>query len=309
MSLSVCCQWLEQKTKHNGTVYTENIINEKNLQLGAYRAGKYSEQRIKVTYHNNVDEHIRFFPKLLENNIKSFRITSSMFPLFEFVSELATKDQSLINKLAYLGGLFFKHGIRVTTHPGQFTIINSNSDKIIENSIRELGYHAWIFDTMGFDQTPYYAINIHGGKRGNMQKLIEVTQTLPSNIKNRLTFENDERCFNVKQLLEVHEKTGVPVVLDSHHHSFGTGDLSLIDAFYETLKTWGKIKPLQHLSNTEPDKINGSFSERRSHSNYIHYVPDIQLAAMKDNLVDVDIEAKMKNLALIKLRQDYGIQT
>jgi hypothetical protein len=38
-------------------------------------------------------------------------------------------------------------------------------------------------------------------------------------------------------------------------------------------------------------------------------VPDIQLAAIKDNLIDVDVEAKMKNLALIKMRQDYGIQT
>jgi len=308
MALGLCCQYLQENKKRNGTVYTENIIDEKSLQLGAYKAGKYSEQRIVDTYHNNVDEHIRFFPKLIENNIKSFRISSSLFPLYEFAGELARNDQKLINKLAYLGGLFFKHGIRVTTHPGQFTIINSNTDRIIHNSIRELAYHAWIFDTMGFDQTPYYAINIHGGKRGNMEKLIEVTQTLPSNIKNRLTFENDERCFNVKQLLEVYEKTGVPVVLDSHHHSFGANDLSFIDAFYETLKTWRKIKPLQHLSNTEPSKMNGSFSDRRSHSNYIHYVPDIQLAAIKDNLIDVDIEAKMKNLALIKMRQDYGIQ-
>jgi len=308
MALSVCCQWLQERKKRNGESVYENIIEEKALQLGQYRNGKYSDQKILSTYHHNVDEHIKFFPKLIENNIKSFRISSSLFPLYEFAGNLARNDQSLINKLAYLGGLFFKHGIRVTTHPGQFTIINSNADRIIQNSIRELEYHAWIFDMMGFDKTPHYAINIHGGKRGNLEKLVEVTNTLPENVKSRLTFENDERCFNVKQLLTVHEKTGVPIVLDTHHHSFGSNDLSLIDAFYETLKTWGKIKPLQHLSNTEVGKQNGSFSDRRSHSKFIHYVPDIQLAAMRDNFIDVDVEAKMKNLALIKLRQDYEIK-
>lgn len=309
MAISVCCQWVEERIKRNGTKEIVNLIDEKMLQLGAYKADKYSQQRIIDTYHNNVDQHIKIFPKLVENNIKSFRLTSTLFPLFEFCSDLAKNDYSLKNKLAYLGGLFHKNNIRVTCHPGQFTVISSDSDKVIENSIRELEYHAWIFDMMGFDQTPYYAINIHGGKKDRNDKIVQVYSRLPDNVRKRLTLENDERCYNVKQLLQVHEKTGIPIVLDSHHYTFGTDDLSFVDAFYETLKTWGKIKPLQHLSNTEPDKMNGSFSDRRSHSNYIHYVPDIQLAAIKDNLIDVDVEAKMKNLALIKMRQDYGIQT
>lgn len=307
MSLSVCCQWLSSRTKRDGSIVYENVLDEKNLQLGAFKNGKYSEQKIIETYHNNVDEHIKIFPKFLENNIKSFRLSSSLFPLFEFCSHLAKEDISLKNKLAYLGGLFYSHGIRVTTHPGQFTVISSDSDKVIENSIRELEYHAWIFDTMGFEQTPYYAINIHGGKKDRTNKIIEVFKSLPANIKNRLTLENDEKCYNVKQLLEIYEQTNIPIVLDSHHYTFGSNDLSFVDAFLETSKTWGKIKPLQHLSNTEPGMENGSYTQRRSHSNFIHHVPDLQLAAIRDNLIDVDVEAKMKNLAVLQMRKQFDI--
>lgn len=307
MGLSVCCQWVEERIKRNGSKEIINVIDEKMLQLGAYKAGKYSEQRIVDTYHNNVDEHIKIFPKLIENNIKSFRLTSTLFPLFEFCSDLAKNDYSLKNKLAYLGGLFHKNNIRVTCHPGQFTVISSDSDKVIENSIRELEYHAWIFDMMGFEQSPYYAINIHGGKKDRSNKIVEVYSRLSDNIRKRLTLENDERCYNVKQLLQVHEKTGIPIVLDSHHYTFGTDDLSFVDAFYETAKSWGKIKPLQHISNTELGMENGSYTERRAHSNYIHNINDLQLSAIRDNMIDVDVEAKMKNLAVIKMRQQFDI--
>jgi UV DNA damage endonuclease len=307
MSLSVCCQFLHPRKKRDNTIVYENVIDEKNLQLGAYKEGKYSEQRIIDTYQNNVQTHIDFFPKLIEKNIKSFRISSSIFPLFDFAGNLAKNDNILIDKLAKLGKLFIDNDVRITTHPGQFTIINSDSDRVIQNSIRELEYHAWVFDMMGLAHSPYYAINIHGGKRGKLDMLVEVTNKLPDNVKKRLTFENDERCYNVKQLLEVYQKTGVPVVLDSHHYNFNSNDISFNEAFLQTMKSWGNIKPLQHISNTEEGMENGSFTERRSHSKYIRYIPELQLQHMRDNTIDVDIEAKMKNFALIKMREQHNI--
>lgn len=308
MSLGLCCQYLEEVKKRTGKVVYENIIEEKSLQLGAFKAGKYSEDRVRSTYRNNVHQHIKFFPRLLQNNIKSFRLSSALFPLFEFNSEMLYNDLQLHAQLAELGSLFLKNNVRITTHPGQFVIINSDTDRIIQNSIRELTYHAWVFDKMGLPQTPFYAINIHGGKRGKLEKLVEVTNCLPDNIRKRLTFENDERCYNVKQLLQVHEKTGVPVVFDSHHYSFNSNDLSFSDAFAQTIQTWGNTKPLQHISNTEIGSEQGSFSEKRAHSAYIRYVPQLQLEAARADIIDIDVEAKMKNFALLKMRNDHGIQ-
>ena len=311
MSLSVCCQWLEPLSKRNGDIIYDNIIEEKSLQLGMFKSGKYDSKKISSTYHNNIEQHIKIIPELIKNNISCFRISSSLFPLYEFNRESIHKDDNLLLKMKQLGELFKTNKIRVTTHPGQFCIINSDSDEVIQNSIRELEYHAWMFDSMGFDQTHQYAINIHGGKRGNIEKLINTIKNLPANVKNRLTLENDERCFSVKQLLEVNKETKTPIVFDSHHHQFNLDGMTTEEACEQTYLTWNKNnifhKPIQHLSNTEPGNENGSFTERRKHSNFIHYIPQCQLDLVHKDFIDLDVEAKMKNIAVLKMRKDFNI--
>ncbi|MFN9956782.1 MAG: UV damage endonuclease UvsE, partial [bacterium] len=179
--------------------------------------------------------------------------------------------------------LFIDNGIRVTTHPGQFTVISSDNANVIKNSITELEYHAWVFDCMGLPLSSYAAINIHGGKANRSDTIVSVCRSLPDNVRSRLTLENDEKCYNVPQLLEVHDRCGVPVVFDSHHFTFNTGDMSFANAFDDTRRTWGDIKPLQHISNTEPGFENAAFNQKRAHSQYIHRIPDMQLEAMRSD--------------------------
>lgn len=306
MSLSVCCQWLEPRKKRDGSIVFENSINEKSLQLGSFKKNKYTETHIKETYLNNIFELTKVIPKLKDNNIKSFRMSSSIFPLFEFCEEIA-KSQEIVDKLKQLGSLFIDNNIRVSCHPGQFTVISSDSEQVIKNSVKELNYHAWIFDSMGFARTPYYAINIHGGKKNNGNKAIESILSLPEQTRNRLTLENDESCYSVRELLKIHEKTNVPIVWDSHHHSFNEGGMTRREACEETYKTWNGIKPIQHLSNTELGSESGTFTERRKHSYYIHHIPQEQLELAIADSVDVDVEAKGKNLAVLKMRNDFQL--
>ena len=307
MALTLCCQYLESKNKKDNSIIYENIIDEKALQLGSFKEGKYSDKRLSDTYHNNIDTHIKIVPKLIKSNIKSFRLSSSIFPLYEFNKEKIWNDSKLIEKIKYLGELFINNNIRVSTHPGQFCIINSDAEHVIKNSIEELEYHAWIFDTMGFDKSHFYAINIHGGKRGNVKKLIDSIHSLNDSVRKRLTLENDERCFSVNTLLQISKETNTPIVFDSHHHQFNMDGLSTEDAAVETIKTWNGIKPIQHLSNTEPGFENGSFTERRKHSQFIHYIPNIQKELLLNDDIDLDVEAKMKNIAILKMRNDFNL--
>lgn len=307
MSLGICCQWLEPRTKRDGTIVYENIINEKSLQLGAYKDGKYDRARILETYRGNVKEILRIIPCLIEHNIKSFRLSSSMFPLYEFCGDIVRNDDEIKTNLAIAGKQFKEAGIRVTTHPGQFCVISSDRDSVVQNSIKELEYHAWIFDAMGFERTPYYAINIHGGKADRSEKIVEVFKTLPESVKGRLTLENDEKCYNVRNLLDISSRTSVPIVFDSHHYTFGRDDLSHSDAFLESIRSWGRIKPLQHISNTEIGFENAVYNKKRAHSQLIRYVPDLQLEAARNDTVDIDVEAKMKNIAVFKMRKDFEI--
>lgn len=308
MALSVCCQWLKPRTKRSGEVVWENSLKEKNLQLGAYNNGKYSDQRVSDTYHHNVDALIALVPTLVANNMKAWRLSSNVLPLFEFKKDFVEADTDLLKKFQKLGRLFKKHEIRVTTHPGQFAVISSDSPKVVENTIRELNYHAWMFDAMGFEESPYHAINIHGGKKERVKEIIARSKDLPDNIRKRLTYENDEKCYSPKQMLEISEGSGIPIVWDSHHHVFNDSGFSMKEAMELCMQTWPDgVKPLQHISNSEPELKDGNFSQRRKHSWHIHYIPECQKEVMVDGLADVDVEAKGKNVAVMKMVENFGI--
>lgn len=112
-----------------------------------------------------------------------------------------------------------------------------------------------------------------------------------------------------KDLYEVYQETGVPIVFDSHHHKFNSSSLEDEEAFNLALSSWKNIKPLTHLSNTEPElSSSNNFQKLRQHSQYVHYIPKYQLKANNDDLIDIDFEFKMKNLAIEKAIIDFNIK-
>jgi UV DNA damage endonuclease len=311
MATGVCCHWLEEKTApRSGKKELINIFNEKTLQLGRYKQGKYTDANIKSLYVHNITRLVEMLPKIHLAGISLFRISSAMFPLSDQVDVSLWKNADVSSHLKKAGDFIKAKGMRVSTHPGQFCVLSSDSDDIVHKAFVELETHAWMFDEMGLDASPKYAINIHGGKADRTSRLIDQIKSLPSNVRSRLTLENDECSYNVMDLLPVYSETKVPIVFDSHHHGFNDGELSLEDAMEITMETWpDEIKPLQHLSNTEPHLVNGSFQDRRKHSDMIHYVPQAQLQAMRDDTIDVEIEAKLKNLSVATMRSMFDIKT
>jgi len=309
MTTGVCCHWLEEKI-HPRSSKKEyvNIFEEKTLQLGRYRQGKYTPEMLSGTYIHNAKRLAEMLPKIYRAGVKLFRISSAMFPLADQVDKSLWKNPEVVKYLSEAGAFIKAKNMRVTTHPGQFCVLSSDSDAVVEKAFVELAIHGWMFDVMGLDQSPQFSINIHGGKSDRSSRLIEQIKSLPDNVRKRLTLENDESAYNVIDLLSIHQETGVPVVWDSHHHTFNPNHLTMEEAFAATAETWpAGIRPLQHLSNTEPNLINGNFMDRRKHSDMIHYVPDVQLLALRDDTVDVEIEAKNKNLSVFDLRTKFTI--
>jgi UV DNA damage endonuclease len=283
-------------------------MDEKTLQLGRYRDGKYSEEFIRGIYLNNISNLAKMLPVIRENGVKLFRISSAMLPLADQVDRSLWDNDELRAGLRKAGDFVKANGMRVSTHPGQFCVLSSDSDTVAENANKELEIHGWLFDAMGLDESPFYAINIHGGKSDRTSLLIDRIKSLPNNVRKRLTLENDESAYSVLDLVEVHKHTGVPIVFDSHHHTFNEGDLTMEEAFQVSCATWQNgIKPLQHISNTEPELMNGSFPDRRKHSAMIHYVPEPQLSSLKKDEIDVDVEAKLKNLSVFMMAKQFNI--
>lgn len=306
--LGLCCQYIEPKTKRNGQIEYINIVDERGLQYNQFLKGKYASNQIYEIWEHNANELLSIVKRCNNEGIKSFRVSSNLFPLYDSLTTELHSNKPIKYILQEVGKYALNNNMRLTCHPDQFVVISSNKSDVIEKSFRMLDHHAWIFDQMELPLSPYYAINIHGGTRGNSHYLVESIRKLNPNVKNRLTLENDERSYSVKDLFSVYEQTEVPIVFDSHHHTFNDVGLSIEEGLNLAIKSWGGIKPLTHLSNTEPTAINGSFTERRKHSNYVHYVPECQLQANNNDQIDIDLEFKMKNLALFKAVNEFNLK-
>jgi UV DNA damage endonuclease len=306
MSLGVCCQWMEEKKSRTGTSKWVNALEERNLQYGAFLNGKYTHQQIIDVYTNNLDNIRNKLPSIIEQGIRSFRISSNILPLIDRVPDEVRYAPKVLNSLAALGKVILENKIRFTVHPDQFCVITSKNPDVIKNSFQILEHHAWIFDQLGLPQNNYYAINIHGGVKNQFALLVDSINKLPNNVRSRLTLENEELAYSVEDLYTVHKETGISIVFDSHHHKFNPGNLLGHEAMELAMSTW-KEKPLTHLSNTEPELENAKFQDRRKHSNYVHHIPAYQHEANNAGKIDIDFEFKMKNEAIFKAVKEFGI--
>jgi|TARA_R110002167_G_scaffold54445_6_gene155058 UV DNA damage endonuclease len=244
-----------------------------------------------------------------QNGINFFRMTSGLFPWY---SEYKLSDMPHANRiktlLAAAGNLATKYGQRITTHPGPFNVLPSPTDSVVQNTINELTDHAEVFDLMGLSQTPYNKINIHcngvyGDKITAMDRFCKNFDRLPQSAQNRLTVENDDKAsmYSVTDLMYIHERIGIPIVFDYHHHKFCTGGLTEEEALKLAVSTWGDIKPVVHYSESkslheENDKI-----KPQAHSDYIsEYINTYGLD------VDIMIEAKKKELTLAQYKNVHA---
>jgi len=149
MSIGVCCHWLEEKTKpRSGKTELVNIFDERTLQLGRYRQGKYSPELIKNTYVHNVKRLAEMLPFMHKQGVQLFRISSAMFPLADQVDKTLWNNPDVEKYLSIAGDYIKKNGIRVTTHPGQFCVLSSDSEEVVAKAFVELGIHGWMFDMM-----------------------------------------------------------------------------------------------------------------------------------------------------------------
>jgi UV DNA damage endonuclease len=307
MTLGLVCHFVDEVKTKSGSKLV-NLFENRTMRLGQWYDGKYSHQKIFDLYMNNVSKVLEMLPILKENRIFSYRLSSELLPLADKVPQELWDNKSIRDTFKQIGSFAKLNGIRLGMHPGQFCVLSSDKEHVVDMAIKDLSIHAWILDQCELDQTPQYSINIHAGSKTGLNRLISVINTLPQSIRGRLVLENCETVANVGDLLGVHQSTKIPICFDSHHHNFNSGSLTQRQAFDIAVATWPSgIKPLQHLSNSEPGSDNLSFQHRRKHSNWISTIPEPQLEALRANEVDVEVEAKMKNLAIAKLREDFSL--
>ena len=239
----------------------------------------------------------------VDNEIKFFRLSSELFPWASEYNFTELPQYSNICKLLSIAGNFAKENdLRITSHPGPFNVLVSPRQHVVENTINDLRMHGEMFDMLGLTRTPYNKINIHcngvyGDKITAMDRFCKNFERLPESVRTRLTVENDDKAsmYSVIDLMYIHNRIGIPIVFDYHHHKFCTGDLSEQEALELAISTWPDgIKPVVHYSESKSLHEGDDKIKLQAHSDFIHKLPNLY-----NNDVDIMVEAKAKELSIL----------
>jgi UV DNA damage endonuclease len=276
-----------------------SMIKKTFLQRGINYAAELGLQNVK-----DLETIIKWN---VENNIKLFRISSDMFP---WASEYGIENLPNITEIAEVmkrtGDYAKSHGVRLGCHPGPFNVLCSPNEKVVQNTITDLELHGKVMDLLGAELSPYNKINIHcngtyGDKIASMERFCQNYDRLSDSVKKRLTIENDDKAsmYSVKDLMYIHERIGIPIVFDYHHHTFNTGGLSEQEALELAMSTWPDgIVPVTHYSSSKPKETGNPKDKPQAHADYI--LEEINNYGYN---IDIMLECKAKELALLEYRK------
>jgi len=231
--------------------------------------------------------------------LRLYRMTSALFP---FADDEAGSDvlEEFSEELKGAGARAGELGIRLVLHPDQFVVLSSDSPQVIANSVKILESHARVLDMLGLPRSPWALVEIHGGKGGRADRLVEQIGLLPEGVRSRIAFENDEYIYSAAEILEVCRRAGVPMVFDAHHHVVHEGldsyDHPSVAEMVEAARTtWPDPEwQLVHISNGR-----ASFCDRH-HSDLVERMP-----AAYRRVPWIEVEAKHKELAIERLAADW----
>lgn len=259
----------------------------------------------------NASDIIKILKWNFDNEIYFFRLSSIIIPWGDSIDITRLKDYDEISGIMKYSGHFANmNGIRITSHPGPFTVLTSPKESVVENSIKNLEFHGLMFDMLNLSRSPYNKINIHcngvyGDKKSAMDRFCDNFQRLSPSVQSRLTIENDDKesMYSVKDLMYIHERIGIPIVFDELHHKFCTGGLNEDAAIQLAISTWpDNITPVVHYSESRALYDTDKKVKPQAHSDYVENIP----IASKYN-VDIMLECKMKELAVLRLRNKYNL--
>lgn len=277
---------------------------------------KNKEDKNKEVISEKIKENLNDLEQLIIYNIKNnfhfYRLTSKLIPLatkedveFEYIN--AYKE--IYEKI---GILIKKDHMRVDTHPDQYCVLNSVDKKIIDNSVAILKYHQAILEALKIEN-PKIILHVGSsafGKEKSITRFKNNFNKLDKKLQNMIAIENDDKVFNVKDVLGLCKSLKIPMVLDYHHHICNNAGIEISEFIEEIFDTWNNeaIIPKIHFSSPK-SKLKKEF---RSHHDYIDvdaFIDFIEKIKFIDRDFDIMIEAKMKDEAVTRLVRQLKYKT
>ena len=289
-----------------------------------------AEQRLWDLMVHNIESYKKLIEYVggLQNELRMVRLGSDVLPVYteptwSYYWRLPDVRDYCEQALAPVGQLARDLNVRLSMHPGQFTVLASNSDDIVNRSIEEFEYHVDIARWMGYGkQFQDFKINVHiSGKKGPTG-IKECLNRLSPEARNTITIENDENSWGLYASLELSRHCGL--VVDIHHHWVKTGEYigPDDDRIKRVIDSWRGVRPTMHYSLSKETYIPEQSpykkpnmeqllqqgykkAKLRAHSDmcWNHACNDWALSFAPE--FDIMVEAKHKNLANKQLYDHY----
>ena len=222
-----------------------------------------------------------------------------------------------------VGSIARDRGIRLSFHPGQFTVLASADPDIVNRSIEEFEYHVDMARWMGYGKEfQDYKINVHISGRAGTQGIRAALKRLSPEARNTITIENEEISYGLTDCLQLSDV--VPIVLDIHHHWIREGEYIQRgdDRVKRVIDSWRGRRPVCHYSvsrenilidhclDTKPDLTtlleSGHKKQKlRAHSDFMWNKAVNEWAYTHWEWADLMVESKAKNLASFKLHEHF----
>jgi UV DNA damage repair endonuclease len=289
-----------------------------------------AEERLwDIMVHNiqsyyNLIEYVGSLP----NELRMVRLGSDVLPVYTqhewcYYWKLPAVVRYCEKHFARVGELARQLDVRLSMHPGQFTVLASDNPDIVERSIEEFEYHTDVIRWMGYGQSfQDFKCNVHISGRQGPAGIKAVLPRLSQEARNCITIENDENKWGIDASLELVDHCAL--VLDIHHHWCREGEYiqPTDDRFARIVDSWRGVRPVIHYSVSREDVLVGfdpnkkptmdmlllegyKKAKLRAHSDYMwnHAVNDWAITFW--DYADIMVESKAKNLASIDLYKYY----
>jgi len=197
-----------------------NITTSSTITYTNYINKNYTVNKLLDVTKSNLDALKELLIYNVKNNIHFYRLTSKLVPLathnkvsFDYIKPLADKYKEI-------GNIISENDMRVDTHPDQYAVLNSVDKKIIKNTFEILQYHYKVLKALEI-KNPVIILHVGSsvcGKKASITRFINNFNKLPEHIQKCIAVENDDKIYNIKDVLDLCTKLNIPMVLDYHHY-------------------------------------------------------------------------------------------
>lgn len=265
------------------------------------------------------------FAYLHQHQIEFYRLAGQLAPYLTHpdLPRFHRQLEECATELAATGDLARQYQLRLTLHPAFYVQLNSPDPAQVARAQTELSAAAALLDGLGLGKEAVMVVHVGGAfadAAAGRARFVAAYDRLPPAVRSRLALENDDRCYGMADLLWIHKRTGVRLVFDLlHHRCYNPTQLPTTEALALALGSWpADEQPKIHLSSPRTE-LRRSVRQGQphlqlplpnQHSDFIHpfeFVDFLQ-AAREVGLrpFDIMLEAKAKELALVRLRQQLA---